>query len=402
MRQTTPSQKTVRDGDDGLLRASAQDDVKPDFPELFFDLVFVFALVQLSHSLTGHPDAIGFARAGVLFLALWWIWVQTALTTNLLDVGRKLVHFFLFGLMFGGLLMSVAIPEAFEGNGLFFAIAYVGMQATRTLFLLFAVRGADQVTRMTVIRSAVWLIVPGILWVNGGTVAPEMRLWLWLIAILIEYAGPVLNFYLPGLMGREAARGLDVSGGHFAERAALFVIICLGETILATGRTAAEKMDSVLTAPLLGLAFATTVLMWWVHFHDGQKQAARKAEATSDPQKTVEYLFIYGHFPIVAGIVLAAVGEEMSLEHSDATATLPATVAIAGGPALFLAGSALTKYLATRAVPLSHCAGVAVLSIVPFGPDMPYLMIQGAAACVLLTVAFWEYLAQRTALPDRV
>lgn len=402
MRHTTPSDITEEDADEDLLRAAEQTDVKPGFPELFFDLVFVFALIQLSHGLTTHPDATGFARAGVLFLALWWVWVQTTLTINLLDVRRKQVHFLLFGLMFGGLVMSIAIPKAFEGDGLLFAVAYVAMQAARTLFSLFALRNAEHPARMTFIRSAVWLAVSGVLWIVGAMTEPEMRLWFWLVAILIEYMGPVLNYYLPGLMTAEAGASLDVSGGHFAERAALFVIICLGETILATGRTAAEKMDSVLTLPLLCVAFTTTVLMWWVHFHDGQRQTARKAETTTDPQKTVEHLFIYGHFPIVAGIVLAAVGEEMSLEHPDATANLPATLAIAGGPALFLAGSALTKFLATRAIPLSHCAGIAALAILALGPDMPYLMIQGATACVLLTVAFWEYLAQRSTLPDRV
>lgn len=384
-----------RKGEEDLLRGEGKDSDRPAFPELFFDLVFVFALIQLSHTLAEDFGAISLIEAAILLLALWWVWIHTTLVMNLLDPHREPVRLVLFALMFCGLVLSLAIPQAFGERGLLFAAVYGVMQVGRSLFSLFAHRHADRATFITFLRIALWLTASALLWLAGGLADVESRLLFWGAALLVEYAAPALDYYIPGLMRDAGEEALEISGEHFAERSALFIIICLGETILATGRTAAEHIDSPTTIVAFCCAFAGTVLMWWIYFHDGQEKAARKAENAANPQKAAEMLFIYGHLPIVVGIVLTAVGEEFTLSHPQDAAGLRESVAIAGGPALFLTGAAIVKYLAAKTVALSHGAGLAVLLVLLVVPGMPLLALQFSATVVLLVVAVWEYAALR-------
>lgn len=375
------------------LRKDDADSKKASFPELFFDLVFVFALIQLSETLAAD-FTFGIAAEALLFiLALWWVWIHTTWVTNLLDAEIVPVRLLLFALMFLGIVLAIALPKAFGDMGLVFALAYSAMQLTRSLFALHAFRGADTESYLTFVRITAWLGLSAALWIAGGLSEPKLRVLFWLVALAIEYAGPLLRYRVPGL-GGSPPETLDINGEHLAERCALFVIIALGETILMTGKNASAHFETGGTPLVLLCAFLSTVLMWWIYFHDGQEQAADKAEDTSEPQATAEHLFTYGHLPIIAGIILTAVGEDFALSHPQEKGSLGHALALLGGPMLFLGGMTWMKTVSSRLLPWSHCAGIAILAAgflaVPFAANF---VIQLLASAVLLAVAVWEYVA---------
>jgi low temperature requirement protein LtrA len=197
--------------------------------ELFFDLVFVYAVTQLSHALLHQLNLLGALQVLLLFLAVWWVWVFTTWVTNWLDPERPLVRVALLTLMLAGLLLSIAIPNAFGERGMLFAGAYVFMQVGRTLFMLWAIGDAAPANTRNFQRIAVWLVVSGVLWLIGGRLDGQTRGACWSVALLLEYLGPAMAFRVPGL-GRSSTADWNVDGGHLAERCSQFVIIALGES----------------------------------------------------------------------------------------------------------------------------------------------------------------------------
>lgn len=379
------------------LRREDKESTKANFPELFFDLVFVFALIQLSETLAAD-FTFGIAGRALLFiLALWWVWIHTTWLTNLLDVEVIPVRLLLFALMFLGILLAIALPRAFGDMGLLFALTYSAMQIGRSLFALYALYGTDHASYRTFVRITVWLSLSCLVWIAGAFLSPDIRVMVWIVALAIEYLGPLVGYWLPG-MGRAPPETLAIKGEHLAERCALFVIIALGETVLTTGKIASAHMENPATPLVLASAFLSTVLMWWLYFHDGQERVADKAEESPAPQRTAQHLFAYGHLPIVAGMILTAVGEDFSISHPDQKGSIGEAMALIGGPILFLAGTAWMKTIASHLVPPSHVTGVILLAgaflVAPF---LPNIATQGLANLVLFAVALWEYLALRRA-----
>ncbi|MCL6654944.1 hypothetical protein G6L37_29775 [Agrobacterium rubi] len=382
-----------------LIRQDDADAGKATFPELFFDLVFVFALIQLSHTLAKDFGSTALAEAAIIILSLWWLWVQITWLTNMLNTEAGPVRLFLFAMMFTGVLLAIALPKAFDDQALIFAAIYSTMQIGRSLFALYVFKGVDHENSLTFSRMALWLAVSSVFWILGGLSSTlEWQIALWTVAIGIEYLGPLVKYYFPGLKTGEDER-LHLSGEHLAERCALFVIICLGETILTTGRTATDYMNSNLTFVVFCSAFASTILMWWIYFHHGQEKASEKAEDTAEPEKIAQNLFNYGHLPIVAGIILTAVGEDFSLSHSHDQSTWREALAIAGGPILFLAGNIGVKVAASYIRPISHFVGIGVLLALLILQGMPLYALQIASASVLALVAIWEYVALKNHAP---
>ena len=285
------------------------------FGELFFDLIFVLTVIQLSHTLAGHFTAGGALEAMVLILAVWWVWIYTTWATNWLDPNKTPVRIMLFVLMFLGVVLSISIPYAFSGGGLLFAGVYVAMQVGRSGFTAFVMRREWPENSRNFLRITSWLALSAVFWIAGALVDHNLRVVFWLVALAIEYASPAVGFLTPGL-GRSKVEDWEVSGEHMAERCALFVLICLGETILVTGRTVAamELLDGF-TVFLLVSAFTSTVAMWWIYFRFGQGEAARLIERSPKPGRVARLAFTYAHIPIVCGIILAAVAEEFALDH---------------------------------------------------------------------------------------
>src|SRR5258705_8979519 len=167
------------------------------YAELFFDLVFVFAVTQISHTLLGRFTPTGALQTTLLFLAVWWVWVYTSWITNWLNPELTPVRVLLFGLMLGGLVLSTSIPKAFESRGLWFAVAYAAMQVGRTVFLLMSTPPTRTLAHMNAIRILAWLSASAVFWILGGFAEGPWRLLPWAVALGIEYQTPAARFWIP-------------------------------------------------------------------------------------------------------------------------------------------------------------------------------------------------------------
>ena len=378
------------------LREGADADHRVNAMELFFDLVFVFAVTQLSHYLVKHHDLAGMMQAAVMFLAVWWAWMFTAWATNWLDPERAPVRMVLTVVMLLGLAMSSAIPKAFGDYGLVFAGAYVAIQLGRTLYTAWAKSEWQSGTPINLMRASIYHLVAGVLWITGALEPdPTRRILWWAAALAIEYSGPMLFFHVPGL-GRSKVEEWDISGEHMAERCGLFIIIALGEGILVTGATFSGLDKNAPTILAFLTAFVGTVAMWWIYFDIGAKRGQEVIEHVARPGLIGREAYTYGHIPIVAGIIMLAVGDEMLLAHPTGHLE-PAFIAfVAGGTALFIGGNALFKRLTNRTGvwPLSHLVGLgltATLAAWGWTAHPPPLLFAMAGALIFMIVGVWEW-----------
>ncbi len=366
--------------------------------ELFFDLVFVFAVTQLSHTLLEHLDWGNTLRVGLLMVAVWWVWIYTSWVTNWLDPQRVPVRAALFVLMLAGVVMSASIPQAFGERGLAFAAAYVSMQVGRTLFFIWAMRGGPVNMRRNFQRVAVWLSVSGVFWIAGALAPGDARLLLWALALGIEVASPLLYFWVPGL-GRSSVHDWNVDGGHMAERCALFVIIALGESLLVSGATFAGATWSAPVVTAFVLAFLGTVAMWWLYFDKGQAAGHHRIAHAQDPGRHARTGYTYLHLPIIAGIIACALADELVLAHPEHASGAGIT-AMLGGPALYLLGVGGFKWASRERAwpPLSHLVGLLLLALLAVPAAQHWLSalgVMGSAVAVLLCVAVWEQVSLR-------
>jgi len=270
-------------GSSSLLRGTPENGHhRVTFVELFFDLVFVFAVTQLSHTLLEHLSELGALQTALLLLAVWWVWIYTSWVTNWLDPETTPVRLMLFALMLAGLVLSTSLPKAFAGRGWAFAGAYVAMQLGRSLFMLWALAGRSPGNFLNFQRVTVWFGLSAPFWLAGAWVDPDQRLMLWTLALIVDYAAPAFGFWTPGL-GRSTTADWDVEGGHLAERCGLFVIVALGESIVVTGARFADLAWTGTTVAAFLVAFFGTVAMWWIYFNIGAERASARIMASSDP-----------------------------------------------------------------------------------------------------------------------
>src|ERR687896_240843 len=333
----------------GLLRARDGEEQRVTPLELFFDLVYVFAITQLSHLLLDHLTVGGALETLFLLLAVWWAWVYTTWVANWFDPDRLPVRLMLVAVMLASLVMSVAIPEAFGERGLMFALAYVAIQVGRTVFVV--------------------------------------------LALALEYAGPVTGYYTPGL-GRSATGDWTVEGGHLAERCQLFVIIALGESILVTGTTFGEIEASTATVAAFVVAFVGSAALWWIYFARAADAAREVFASSEDPGRIARSAYTYFHLPMIAGIIAVAAADEFIVGHPGDPGT-PASVALTiGGTALFLAGQAFFKWAVFGLLPWSRAVAIAALAgLMPMGFALPTLALSSAAVLIVVALAAWDALA---------
>jgi low temperature requirement protein LtrA len=364
--------------------------------ELLFDLVFVFAVTQVSHFLLSRFTATGAVETALLFLAVWWVWVFTAWITNWLDPEQTAVRILLFLLMLAGLVLSTSIPHAFEARGLWFAAAYAAMQVGRTGFFVLAAPPSRPAVRRNGIRILAWLTASAVFWILGGLAEGERRLWLWGIALAIEYASPLARFWIP-VYGASTIQDWYVQGGHMAERCAGFILIALGESIVVTGATFADLNWTAPTALAFVSAFAASIAMWWIYFHRGAEAGSEKISKSAESGRLARSAYTYLHMPIVAGIILSAVADDLVLAHPDGHSD-PKTVACAiGGPLLFLVGTILFKHNIRGFLQLSHGVGIVALAALAFfASALSALWLSLLTTVLLIVVAIWESLSLRS------
>ena len=366
------------------------------YAELLFDLVFVFAVTQVSHTLLSHFTPLGAAETTLLLLSVWWVWVYTSWVTNWLNPELTPVRILLFLLMLGGLVLSTSIPLAFDSRGLWFAIAYAVMQVGRTAFWLASTPPARTAARMNAIRILVWLSVSAVFWIAGGLAQSQMRLVLWVVALSIEYVSPAVRFWIPKY-GASSVADWYVEGGHLAERCAGFIIIALGESIVVTGATFADlRWTSEVVAAFLS-AFVAALAMWWIYFHKGAEAGSELISSSNEPGRLARLAYTYLHLPIVAGIILSAVADDLVLQHPAGHSDVRVVVSTVGGPMLFLIGAILFKHAIRGWLQLSHGVGIIVLGVLGwFGAGLSPLTLSVATTLLMVIVAAWESLSLRS------
>jgi low temperature requirement protein LtrA len=363
------------------------------YVELFFDLVFVFAVTQISHTLLAHFTLLGALQVTLLFLAVWWVWVFTSWITNWLNPEKTPVRLLLFAMMLGGLVLSTSIPAAFEARGLWFAIAYAAMQVGKTIFLWISTPPSRPRTRMNAVRIAAWLSMSAIFWIAGGVMEGQSRLVLWAIALVIEYISPAVRFWIPRY-GASSVADWMIEGGHMAERCALFIIIALGESIVVIGATFAELTWTTENVLAFISAFVGSLAMWWIYFHVGAEAGSEQLSKSSEPGRLARLAYTYLHMPIVAGIIVSAVADELVLKHPGGHSDLKTVMSAIGGPLLFLFGTILFKYSFRGFLQLSHGGGIITLCVLAwFASELSPLMLSILTTAIMIVVAVWESLS---------
>jgi len=349
--------------------------------ELFFDLVFVFAVTQLSHSLVEHLDWKGGVETLFLLLVIWWAWIYTTWMTNWFDPDSPVVRSVLIAVMLASLLMAIAIPQAFDGRAVLFASSYVALQVVRNLF---AVVGSPPGTPLRASMTGIlgWSLAVAPLWIGGAFLDGGARWAVWLIALAVDYGGPYSGYWLPGL-GRTTTADWRVDASHFAERFQLFVIIALGESIVVTGATASGFELDLAHGTAIAVAFLSSAALWWLYFDYVAVIAQRRLEGSDDSGRLARDAYTYLHIPIIAGIIVTAVGDELVIAHPTEGLSGAELATVAGGPALYLLGHVGFRLRMTgtpsikRLVAAAGCIGAGLL-----GALVPAL----AAAALVLAV----------------
>lgn len=373
-----------------LRRRDSADHAKVGFIELFFDLVFVFAITRLSHSLLEHFTLEGAAQTAFLLLAVWIVWMWTTWAANWLDAKSAAVRILLLVLMGAGLVMSASIPQAFGDKGLYFALAYAFMHNARNAFTVWALRNGAENERRNFQRIQVWLLISGALWITGAFFEGDARWLIWGLALFAEIGSPWWGFRTPG-MGRSTTRDWTVDPAHMAERCGLFIILSLGESIIILGATFSGLHWDVVHFTAFMAGFAAAVAMWWIYFATAAERAEDAFAHHEDAGRIARAAYTYAHIPIVAGIILSAVADELFLAHPGGHAAMGTLAAIMGGPALFLFGNACFSRMATGRWPSSHFVALAALGLAFVAGFYLAPLASGLnAAIILALVAFWE------------
>jgi len=268
----------------------------------------------------------------------------------------------LVGTMVATLIMAVALPGAFGQRGLMFAVAFVAMQVGRTAFAVVGTR-EDPGLHRNFQRILAWRAASGLLWLAGGFASGPSRTIFWIAAVAMDSLGPAFGFFTPGL-GRSITRDWHISGEHLAERCKLFLIIALGESILVTGRTFGQLDITPATLAEFVVAFLGSVALWWVYFDVSFDAAEQMFASSSDPGRLGRFAYTYLHIPMVAGIIVTAVGDELVIAHPFGHATPDTVATVLGGSTLFLAGHLLFKRAVFGVWSIPRMAAIVALGIV--------------------------------------
>jgi low temperature requirement protein LtrA len=351
--------------------------------ELFFDLVFVFAITQVTSMLSADPTWGGLGRALLVLGALWWAWTGYAWLTNTVNPDEGAVRLAILGAMGALLLVALAVPDAFGDDGVLFGVAYFSVRLLHIALFTLAARG-DRDMLGSVFRLGIGSTIgPGLIIVAGFTDGAAQAT-LWTIALTLDYLG-----------GAFSSGGWRVSPGHFAERHGLIIIIALGESIVAIGVGARGETLSagVVGAALLGMAVVTA--LWWSYFDVVAIVAERKLTELSGVAQAslARDTYSYLHLPMVAGIVLFALALKQTLGHiGDELETVPA-VALCIGPAMYLLAHDAMRFRTSRTYNWRRSLTVLVLvALLPAALSLDALAALAAVTAVCWALVAWEAL----------
>ena len=362
--------------------------------ELLFDLVYAFAITQVSHLLIAQLSFRSAVHAALLFFVIWWAWIYTTWMVNWFDPGTSWVRLIVVGCGLSSLLMAAAVPTAFTTHPVLFAGAYVILQVGRNVVAA-ALLERDHALRRVLERLVAWSVLSGSFWLAGAFAPPSTRLAIWGAAVLLDLVAPLVGYWTPGL-GRSGTLDYPVEGAHFAERFQSFLIIVLGESIVVTGATASVGPLDAVSVLALGVAFLITGALWWLYFGIVAEHSRRRIAEADDPAVLARDAYTYLHLPIVAGVIMVSVGDDLLVSHPSDTLSTAGIVMLAGGPALFLAGEVLFRIRMTASVGRPRVVavvGLLVAGVLVRGGSA--LLVGAAVVAVLSALALWEQRGSR-------
>jgi low temperature requirement protein LtrA len=355
--------------------------------ELFFDLVFVFAVTQISAFVHHDVSWAGLGRAVVLFVPLWWAWVGTSIHANTHDVDNPLDRIGIFAVALCGLFMALAVPDAYGSRALLFGCGYL---APRVVLALLVFRGG----RMVLNAFSIGLFVTGPLLVTGAVATGGWRVALWAAAGLVDLAGPAA-------LRRRLAR-IRFEPSHLPERFGLFVIIALGESIVAIGVNASADPMSAYRLSAVAAAFVLACALWWVYFAFAAS-AVRHAMATANVQTDIiRQVLAYGHLCLTASIIAVAVGMSEVVAHPPEPMHAGSAGLLVGGCALYLATFGYTRWRMFRTVSWTRLgAALLCLALLPTATRVPALATLAALVVVAVGLNLVEAAVVRRAARQR-
>ncbi|GAA2708853.1 low temperature requirement protein A [Micromonospora olivasterospora] len=383
---------TMAGGTDLIRRGGSPQ--QATFLELFFDLAFVFVIERVALRITDLLARPGIAEGWIAFpavgrtllllLPLTWVWTLTAWTTARFDPRRLPVQAVVIVTMFGILIMSAALPSAFDGGGPAFVAAYVGIQVGRSVAFVVILRGHDQ--RPTFVRELVWFTLAGVLWVAGALTHDGTRVWLWFSAAALDYLAARFGWPVPGL-GRLRVTVWAAAGTHLADRYRQFLLIALGESVLALAVSYTTGLYDVESTAAFVICFVTTVLLWRIYFYRAGQILTDAIAASRNPTH-LGRVAAFTHGVMVLGIIMTAVGYELVIPHPLGHTEDAWIVVMFGGPALFTAGRAHFEYVVFARVSRPRLIGILVLALAaPLMTLLPPLAVALTVALVLAGIA---------------
>jgi low temperature requirement protein LtrA len=370
--------ETARVPPDGVVDESD----KPVAPlELFFDLVFVFALTRVTELMSENPTWEGLGQGMLVLIALWWAWGAYAWLTNYVAADEGVERLLMFAVMGAMVVAALAVPHAFTDDALLFAVAYA---IARWLHIfIFAEANEDVDTGQAIVRLArtalpapILLIVAAL--VDDGTT----RAVIWIVALSIDLAGPLVF----------GVRGFRVSARHFAERFGLIVIIALGESIVAIGAGISSDLDAgIIVAAALGVVVSCA--LWWAYFDVWALiTETRFREARGHSRILIARdVYSYLHLPMIAGVVLIALGIKKTIGDVDEPLKTAPAVALFGGVALYYVGHIGIRWRMTHTLFRGRLVALVVsLALIPVGTEVDALVAMALAAGVTSAVIAYE------------
>jgi low temperature requirement protein LtrA len=346
------------------------------FVELFFDLVFVFAVTQIT-VLTAHdltPD--GILRSVLLGWLIWWAWTQFTWTLNPADTTHPIVRVVTLAATAVALVMAASVQRAFGEDALWFAVPYVLVRVLGLGLQILVELERVGDSHAGVIRWASLSAIGLVLVLVGAVVDPAIRPWVWLLAILADLVAAAIA-------GRNTTWDLDA--GHLSERHGLFVIIAIGESLIIAGTAVANDERTFALASAAVAAILVAALLWWTYF-GWLKEALEHAYAAAPPERNgplARDAFSLAHFPLIGGIVGFAVALEEIGAHPDEPASLAVLAALGVGVSLFVASSALSLRLCDGRILVARLAFLAAMLVglalvAPLAPVWPLLVVAAA------------------------
>lgn len=350
--------------------------------ELFFDLVFAFALSQLSQHLFTHLSWRSAAETAVMLLAIFAVWFTTSWSATLVRVDQSRTRWLVLAVMLLGLFMNASVTRAFTTSGWAFVIPLLLIQLGRTVWTL--VNSTDAVLREHYFRTLLWLIATTPVWIAGAAVNAEARVLWWALAAGIDQIGRWFAHPIPGRLLH--SENVEFDADHMLERCRLFLLIALGETVFTTGTAIAAAPTTLITLVTGTFALAGTVALWALGFGRSHQLILQHLEETSDPIRASRHA-VNALMVMVAGLIAVAVANKEVIAHPQGNTSFGLSLLLGGGPILFLAAQGWYLWAVPKVRSKLHLIGGIVLLVVglalPAAPPYIGLLLVGASVSIL-------------------